>query len=125
MQFVSTGAICQLGCQLSCKLSTQLSAQVQLSAQLHSVNRLDPLPRLNSILPAKLWAVSLVATNQSRVHAVTVHCMTRPVQATTCVSLSNTMILQGVFHHRMRNEQKCPLSSMQVSHPQIRTQKDI
>ena len=100
--------------------------RVQLSAQLHSVSRRNPLPRLNSILPPKLWAVLLVATNQSRVHAVTVHCITRPVQATTCVpSLSNTMILQGVYNHPMRNEQKRPVSSMQVSQPQPWTQKDI
>ena len=103
VQFVNSAATCQLSCQLSCNLSTQLSAQLQfvksavssaatcqlscqlrckLSAQLHSVGRLDPLPSLNGILPPKLWAVFLVATNQSRVHAVTVHCMTRPVQAT-------------------------------------------
>jgi len=100
--------------------------RVQLSAQLHSVSRLNPLPRLNSILPPKLWAVLLVATNQSRVHAVTVHCTTRPVQSTTCVpSLSNTMILQGVYNHPMRNEQKRPVSSMQVSQPQTWTQKDM
>jgi len=115
---VSLAAICQFSCQLSCNLWTKPSAQVQfvnsavssaatcqlscplrckLSAQLHSVGRLDPLPSF-SILPPKLWAVFLVATNQSRVHAATVHCMTRPVQATTCVpSLSNTMILQCVY----------------------------
>ena len=46
-----------------------------LSGQLHSVSCVDPLPSLNSILPPKLWAVFLVAINQSRVHAVAVHCI--------------------------------------------------
>ena len=124
LQSVSSAAICQLSSISSCQLSCQL--RCNLSAQLHSVGRVDPLPSLNSILPPKLWAVFLIATNQSRVHAVTVHCMTRPVQATTCVpNLSNTMILQGVYNHPMRNEQRCPLSSMQVSNPQTLTQKDI
>jgi hypothetical protein len=57
-----------------------------------------PLASLNSILHAKMWAVFLVAIHHSRVHAVAVHCiysLTRPVQATTCVtSLSNIMIVQ-------------------------------
>jgi len=121
---VSSAATCQLSC--NGKLSCQL--RCNLSAQLHSVSCVDPLPSLNSMLSPKsaVWAVFLVATNQSRVHAVTVHCMKRPVQATTCVpSLSNTMILQGVFEHPMRNERKCPLNSMQVSQPRTRTQKDV
>jgi len=66
---VSSGATCQLSCQLSCNLSPQL----------HSVSCLGPLPSLNSISHPMLWAVSLIATHQSRVHAVTVHCMTRSV----------------------------------------------
>ncbi len=72
---VSSAATCQLSCQLSCngKLSCQL--RCNLSAQLHSVGCVDPLPSLNSILPPKMRVVFLVATNQSRVHAVTVHCI--------------------------------------------------
>ena len=64
MQFVSSAAtVCQLNCQL----------RRNWSAQLHSVCRVDPLPSLNNILPPKLLAVFLTATNESRVHAVTVH----------------------------------------------------
>ncbi len=80
---VSTGAIRQLSCQLSC--NCQISCQLRCDLS-------RPSAKLNSILPPKLWATFLVATHQSRVHAVTVHCMTRPVQATACLpSLSNNM----------------------------------
>ena len=35
------------------------------------------------------------------------------------------MSLQDVYDHPTVHEQKCPLSSMQVSHPRTQTQKDI
>jgi len=116
-QLPSEGSIAtrQVSCQVRCSLS----------AQLHSVGRLDPLPSLNSMLPPKLWAVFLVATNQSRVHAVTVQCMAHPVQATTCVpTLSNTMILQCVYRrhdwtavtsYETQQFRSCPIGPGRIS----------
>ena len=54
-------------------LAAVFQSRCNLSAQLQSVSRVDPLPSLNSILSPKLWAVFLVATNQSMLHAGTVH----------------------------------------------------
>ena len=78
---IISSVICQLRLEYfsllqhaDCLLGCDLSAQLQLVSSA-ALNCLEPLPGLSSILPPKLWAVSLVAINQSRVHAVTVHCI--------------------------------------------------
>ncbi len=100
-------------CQLSCNGILSCQLRCNLSAQLHFVSCVNPLPSLNSILPPKMWAVFLVATNQTRVHAVTVHCihsMTRalPKQPHVYPAWATPWFCK-VYQWSLDDEQKCPL----------------